>query len=192
MTRRRVMDATYALLLETGYAGTTMTALAERAGVAVPTVYKAFGTKVGLIKQLYDRVLAGDDLDSPIGDRVEAREILAERDPRRAIELYAAFATTVSVRLAPLLTVLLGAASTNPDLHEFITAIEAERRIGNERFAQHLQAIGPLAADPERAVDLLWLFTAPDTYHRLVTQRGWTAEAFSAWLATTLAAQLLR
>ena len=177
---------------ETGYAGTTMSAVAARAEVAVPTVYKAFGTKVGLIKQLYDRVLAGDDLDSPVGDRVEAREILAERDARRAIELYAAFATTVSVRLAPLLTVLLGAASTNPDLHEFLTAIEAERRTGNERFAQRLQAIGPLAAGPERAVDLLRLYTAPDTYHRLVTQRGWTCEAFAAWLATTLAAQLLR
>jgi AcrR family transcriptional regulator len=192
MTRRRVMDAAYALLLETGYAGTTMTAVAERADVAVPTVYKAFGTKVGLIKQLYDRVLAGDDLDSPVGDRAEAREILAERDAGRAIERYAAFATTVSARLAPLLTVLLGAASTSPDLQEFITAIEAERRTGNERFAQQLQAIGPLAAGPERGADLLWLFTAPDTYHRLVTQRGWTREAFGAWLATTLAAQLLR
>jgi AcrR family transcriptional regulator len=185
------MDATHALLLETGYAGTTMTAVAERADVAVPTVYKAFGTKVGLIKQLYDRVLAGDDRDSAVGDRTEAREILAQRDPRRAIELYAALATTVSARLAPLLAVLLGAVSANPDLHEFVTAIEAERRSGNERFARHLQDMGVLAADPERAADLLWLYTAPDTYHRLVIQRGWTRDAFAAWVAATLTAQLL-
>jgi hypothetical protein len=122
---------------------------------------------------------------------VAAHEILAEADPRRAIELYAALASTVSARLAPLLAVLLGAASTSPDLHGFVTTIEAERRAGNERFVEHLHSRGALGTEPTRAADLLWLFTAPDTYHRLVTQRGWTDEAFRAWLADTLADQLL-
>ncbi|MFF5174194.1 TetR/AcrR family transcriptional regulator [Micromonospora sp. NPDC000089] len=191
MTRHRVMDATYALLLEAGYAGTTMTAVAERAGVAVPTVYKAFGTKVELVKRLYDRVLAGDGLDIPLAARVEAQDLLSEPDPRRAIELYAALASTISARLAALLAVLLGAASTNPELQDFVTAVEAERRSGNERFAQHLYDRGALRIDPGRATDLLWLFTAPDTYHRLVTQRGWTDETFRDWLTEILSAQLL-
>ena len=190
MTRHRIMDAAYALLLESGYAGTTMTAVAARADVAVPTVYKAFGSKVELIKRLYDRVLTGDDRDVPIGGRAEAQEILAEPDPRRAIALYAALASTISARLAPLLAVLLGAAATSPDLQAFVTAIDAERRAGNERFVEHLHGRGALGADQERAADLLWLFTAPDVYHRLVTQRGWTDEAFRGWLTETLTAQL--
>src|SRR6478752_1361488 len=63
LTRTLVMDAAYRLLLEVGYTRTTIASIAERAGVAVPTVYKAFGTKPDLIKQVYDRTLIGDDAD---------------------------------------------------------------------------------------------------------------------------------
>jgi hypothetical protein len=112
-------------------------------------------------------------------------------DPGRAVALYAALATAVSARLAPLLAVLLAAVSTDAELRQFVTAIEAERRAGNERFAAHLASIGGLHVDPGRAADLLWLFTAPDTYHRLVGQRGWSPGDFEGWLAETLTAQLV-
>ncbi|MEV4508500.1 TetR/AcrR family transcriptional regulator [Dactylosporangium sp. NPDC049525] len=191
LTRRRVMDAAYTLLLDGGYAGTTVTAVARRAGVAVPTVYKAFGSKPALVKQVYDRVLAGDDDAVPIGERVTARRLLAERDPRRAITLYAVLVTDLATRTGPLLAVLLGAQSTDAHLDEFVATIERERREGNERFAAHLASTGGLAVAEDRAVDLLWLFTAPDVHHRLVTQRRWHRDAFAAWLTETLHTQLL-
>jgi AcrR family transcriptional regulator len=185
------MDAAYTLLLDGGYAGTTVTAVARRAGVAVPTVYKAFGSKHALVKQVYDRVLAGDDDGVPTGERVTAKRLLAERDPRQAINLYAVLVTDVASRTGPLLAVLLGAQSTEEHLDEFVATIERERRDGNERFAAHLAGTGGLGVAEDRAVDLLWLFTAPDVHHRLVTQRRWHADAFAAWLAQTLQQQLL-
>jgi AcrR family transcriptional regulator len=184
------MDAAYALLIDSGYAGTTMTAVAERAVVAVPTVYKAFGSKTELVKCVYDRALAGDDTDVSIGERPQARRILAETDPTRAITHYAALVAETAGRIGPLLSTLLGAQSTDPQLREFVAAIEEERRHGNERFVAHLRAAG-MATPADRASDLLWLFTAPDVYLRLVAQRRWSADEFAVWLAATLVQQLL-
>jgi hypothetical protein len=48
-----------------------------------------------------------------------------------------------------------------------------------------------MATPADRASDLLWLFTAPDVYLRLVTQRRWSADQFAGWLAATLVQQLL-
>ncbi|MET7550921.1 TetR/AcrR family transcriptional regulator [Streptomyces sp. NPDC005500] len=191
LTRHRIMDAAYALLLEVGYARTTITAVAERAGVAVPTIYKGFGSKAQLAKKVYDRTLAGDDADAPLGDRPQAKELLAERDPQQVIKRYATLVTELSTRLGPLLAVLLAAQSTEPQLQEFVTTIERERRAGNERFAAHLDDIGGLTVDDRRACDVLWLFTAPEVHQRLVRQRGWTADEFRDWLAETLTTQFL-
>ena len=43
-TRRRIVEATFALHAEQGVAATTMTQIAERAGVSVGTVYHHFAT----------------------------------------------------------------------------------------------------------------------------------------------------
>lgn len=48
-TRRDVLDATGALIAETGVDGLTMRKLAERAGVAVATLYNQFGDRDGVL-----------------------------------------------------------------------------------------------------------------------------------------------
>src|SRR5688572_9618675 len=122
MTRRRVLDAAYDLLLRDGYAGTTITAVAERAGVAVPTVYKAFGSKAELIKRVYDRALAGNGAET-VTDSGNRTDVLAERDPQRALALYSALAARTATRLGPLLTILLAADitdATDPQLRDLV------------------------------------------------------------------------
>ncbi len=44
LTQRRILDATYALLLQQGYTAMTMAGVAAAAGVSAQTVYKAFGS----------------------------------------------------------------------------------------------------------------------------------------------------
>src|SRR5260370_17833852 len=51
-TRRRIRDAARRLFVERGYVATTIEAIAGEAGVAVPTVYLAFGTKPALLAAL--------------------------------------------------------------------------------------------------------------------------------------------
>jgi AcrR family transcriptional regulator len=189
MTRGRILDAAARLLRERGYAATTITAVAESAGVAVPTVYKAFGSKPELFKQAYDYALAGDDHEVPIGEREEVRAILELRDPREAVFAYARLVARTSARIGPLLSALSRAADSEPRLAVLASLIDEERRRGNAAFAAHLAELG-VPDSAARIADLLWLFTAPDPHRRLVLERGWDLDAFSAWLGEVLTLQL--
>src|SRR5689334_3287323 len=81
LTRRRITDAAYRLLIDNGYAATTIKAVAAAAGVSIDTVYKAFGSKGNLIKGVYDVVLAGDDEPIPVMERPVWRAFVVETAP---------------------------------------------------------------------------------------------------------------
>ncbi|HZL04801.1 MAG TPA: TetR/AcrR family transcriptional regulator, partial [Coriobacteriia bacterium] len=49
-TRRRLAAAATTHFLQAGYASTSLAAIAGTAGVSVDTVYKTFGSKIGLLK----------------------------------------------------------------------------------------------------------------------------------------------
>ncbi|MEV6490694.1 hypothetical protein AB0M20_19050, partial [Actinoplanes sp. NPDC051633] len=52
---------------------------------------------------------------------------------------------------------------------------------------------GPLAPelDADTATDILWIYNDPGLYTALVSQRGWTEQAFRQWLAATMRKALL-
>ena len=61
ITRRRMLDAAYELFCSDSYRPTTMETIAERAGVAVQTLYFTFHTKDELFQEVHDRTVLGDD-----------------------------------------------------------------------------------------------------------------------------------
>ena len=97
-------------------------------------------------------------------------------------------------RAGPVTSALLAAARAGePDLQEFAATIDRERLAGAAALAAHLAAAGALAPGlrMERARDLIWFHTAPDTYRQLVLERGWTLDEYERWFAASLAAALL-
>ena len=104
-TRRSILDAAHELFVGTGYAATTIQAIADRAGVAVQTVYAVFGNKRELLRQLIERTITGDDEPLSITERVEAQSIAAEPDARRRAALDAALSRTITERVAPIVRV---------------------------------------------------------------------------------------
>src|SRR4051812_172062 len=68
-TRAAVVAAAGALFLEQGYDSTSLAAVAQRAGVARPTVVAAFGSKPALLSRVLDEALAGDDEPVAVRDR---------------------------------------------------------------------------------------------------------------------------
>src|SRR5215210_183360 len=86
-TRREILAAAQRLFERDGYATTTMAAVAREAGVALKTIYVAFGMKSELLRALWHLLLRGDEADVPVGDRGWYRALLEERDPNRQIEL---------------------------------------------------------------------------------------------------------
>src|SRR6202451_3598773 len=71
-TRSRICAAAAAQFLDRGYAGGTRRDIAAEAGVAVPTVEAAFGTKARLLKAVIDAAIAGDDVPVPMLERAWA------------------------------------------------------------------------------------------------------------------------
>src|SRR5215469_6730517 len=81
-TRRRIANAALELFTEHGF-GATVTAIAERAGVAPQTVYATFGTKGAILLALLAQM--EENADAP-GWR---DRIAAEDDPRAKLEAFA-------------------------------------------------------------------------------------------------------
>ena len=193
-TQQRVVDTAHRLLLERGYTGLAMADLAAEAGVSVPLLYKVFGPKPQLVKRVYDALLAGDVDPVPIAQRPALQALAADPDPRGKLARYAAISRTMAERAGPLVSALLAAARAGePDLQAFAATIDRERLAGATALATHLAETGALAPGltVERARDLIWLHTAPDTYRLLVLERGWTLDDYQRWFATSLTAALL-
>jgi AcrR family transcriptional regulator len=194
LTRRRILQTAHRLLLDGGYGAMTVAGLAREAGVSVQTVYNSVGGKADVVKAVYDVALAGDDEPVRMIERPAFQALLAERNPRRWFVHYAAFARSIVEGTGPLVTLLLAqAAAGDPDLAEFAATIERERAIGTARAAELFASRFSLRAGVtvERAADILWTLTAPEIADRLIRRRGWTPDAYEAWLGTTMADALV-
>src|SRR6201993_1381497 len=91
-TRARIIAAAARRFLDCGYAGTTMRAVAADAGVALPTVELAVGTKARLLKAVIDTAIAGDDEPVPMlarqwAPRAESMTTAAEFTTAFALQL---------------------------------------------------------------------------------------------------------
>jgi AcrR family transcriptional regulator len=194
-TRQDILAAARVVFEEHGYAGATMTTISQAADVVVETIYRAFGSKAGLFKAVIRAAVAGGAAraEVPVEQRPAIQAIIAELDPRRQLALYAATQPAIHARSGPLLRVLIGAASADPDLAQVWAELEAERLAGMLRFAQLLAERGVLKAGltVEDARDTLWTLNSLAVHDLLVVQRAWSAERYRDWLASALAGSLL-
>jgi len=192
-TRRKILGAAERLFCEHGYAATSMPAIAAQAGVALKTVYLAFGTKAGLLHALGDVRLSGDDQPIPVTDRPWYRQLLHGDDPQLLVRTAARQSRVTKERSGDVLRIIRQAAVTEPALAELWDRIETEFRAVLAGIAERLDALGSLApgVDATSATDLLWTLNHPDTWYLLVRQCGWTADRYEQWVGETLSAQLL-
>src|SRR6266508_1224809 len=161
-TRRHILEAARRLFLERGYVATSMAAIAAAAGVSHETVYAAFGPKPALFRYLIEIALSGTDAPVPALERASTREMQAEPDPSRRLEMFAHVIRLIQERLAPVFDVLREGARTDPDLKACLDEL-SERHVGHMRaFATHLAAVGGLdeGLSIEMAGDLIWIMTS--------------------------------
>lgn len=187
-SRRAVVAAARDLLEQRGFAGTTIAEVAERAGVSPESIYKGFGTKAALVKEVFDVVIAGDDEPVAVADRQDAERIRAEPDVRTKLRLYAESAATRAERSAGVQLALRNGAPTDPAIDELWQRLQAERLTGMGMLAQHLVSTGRLRAgiEVDEVRDVLWTCISIEVYDLLVLQRGWTRGRYADWLARSL------
>lgn len=195
-TRLAVIDAAVAVFSERGWVATTMPLVAARAGVAVETVYRAVpGGKAALFAAAL-RAAVGDGAEGagvPLEERSGVSDTLARTGPHEAIRRYVAVLPGTWRRLGPLLGTL-DTAGGDAGLARLREDLEADRLSGMRRFAEDLAHAGALREGLTTAVaaDILWTVCSRANMAALVESRGWSQDAYVAWTARILIAELLR
>lgn len=193
LARTAVVAAARELFAERGYAATTMEALSARASVPPATMYRLFGSKIGVLKTMLDMAAVGDDEPVAFGDRPRAQAMLALEDPRQLLDAFCGMTAATMSRLAPVNLILTGAATTDPEAADLLTEHVRQRQRGQRRVAARLAELGALSASisERRAADVIHALSSPEVYRLFTVDRGWSGRQFGDWLAATLKQQLL-
>lgn len=192
-TRMRMLDAARTEFGSHGYSATTMSEIADRAGVAVQTLYYTFRTKGLLLREVMEAAAGGDADPGPISDRRWLAEILSSSNPQRILALSAELASAVYERAAPLWPAIRAAALTDPGVDRYWREVGDSRRLGMGRVVRKIAVSGALrpGLSPETATDLMYTLAGHSTFQSLVIDARWSAADYKAWLFTTLVQQLL-
>jgi AcrR family transcriptional regulator len=190
-TRRAVVDAARELFVANGYAATSIRAVAAAAGVSVPTVEQAFGTKRALLKEVVDVTRAGDDEPVAMLDREPAVAAAAAATALEFLDLIAAEIAGVAARVSAVQAVLGAAAAGDPEIAGLAAEIDAQRRVVAGWLVDALGGRAPLRPARDRAVDAVWTLLDPVVHRRLTADCGWSTAEFAGWLADALGRLLL-
>jgi AcrR family transcriptional regulator len=203
-TRRRIVSAAYELFCRNGYLGTTINAVADAAGVAVPTVYYTFGTKATLLSESLGAAVVGFDLwREPPREPIDMAELLAwhewwadlEAAPTalQALDLFVTHGTAILTRVGPLVAAVHG-ASGDPDAAEVVRQSE-ERRVDSYRTMIRAIARKPnglrRGISEATATDIVVVLFSAELYQALAVGRGWRPTRCTAFFKEILTAQLL-
>jgi AcrR family transcriptional regulator len=192
--RHAVVLAATALFERDGFRPTTITAVAERAGVSVESIDKGFGTKAALAKAVFDFVIAGDDAPVPVAQRPEADAIRAEPNAARKIMLYTRGLATRQHRSAKVQILIRDGRHTDETLVAVWEELLAERLSGMTMLGRHLLQSGQLSDRIKLAEvrDVLWTYTAVELYELLVLKRGWSVDRYAEWLGRAIVGALIQ
>ena len=186
-TRARILAAARDLFRSSGYATTTIDAIASSAQVSAKTVEAAFGSKRGVLAALVDPLATA----GPPRDLVD--QIRAADDPRHRLRLVAELTRRSYETSLPEFELMRGAAAVAPEISAVAQQVESRRRGNQARLAAYLEERGLLRSDlaADEATDIIWTLTSYDVYRALIGERRWPPDRYQDWLAETLGATVL-
>ena len=179
-------------MLERGYIGTSITAVAGEAGVVVQTVYNSVGSKAELLAAVLDRV--AEQPDAPAFLSAATRGSLAEAGTAtEIIRIVAVSSALVNERTSNILRIVSEAAVVDSDVAEFEYKRDAARLHGFGEIAALLRQKRGLrgGTSDHEAAATMWALAQAHTYRTLVVSLGWSTDAYRSWLEKSLLAALL-
>jgi AcrR family transcriptional regulator len=192
-TRLQIANAARKLFFERGYAGATIEAIAEEAGVATETIYAIFGSKRKILAFLLDISVGGDDQPVRLLDRAGPQAVMSETKQIRQMELFSQDITGILSRAAPVSEILRSAAKLEPEIDALLKRMLKQRLQNMTRFIQSVAANGPLreGMNEKEAADIVWAITSPELFQLFTVDRGWSQEKYTQWLSQALTCLLL-
>ncbi|MEO8265620.1 MAG: TetR/AcrR family transcriptional regulator [Ilumatobacteraceae bacterium] len=194
VTRRRIVDAARALMLERGYRSTTIAAIAAEAGVNTDSVYALVGRKPMVLRELIEQALSGTDHEVVAEERAHVKALRAETDPAKKLSIYAKAVCDTQRRMAPLFLALREASSTEPDAQRVWQEISDRRAANMRKLARELRDTGGLrpGLSIDQAADIVWATNSSELFVLLTIDRGWSVKRYERWLADSWCRLLLR
>ena len=203
-TRRRMVKAAYEQFCSNGYLGTTISAVAKEAGVAVPTIYYTFGTKAALLDEALGAAIVGfDHWREPPAGPIDMAELLPwhtwwadfETAPTSAdaLDIFIDRGVDILQRVAPLVAAMHGAVG-DPDAAQ-VVRIGEERRVDSYREVIRVLARKPgglrRRLSATAATDIVVALFSAELYQALAVGRGWSHSRCTAFFHDVLTGQLL-
>lgn len=198
-----MVRAAYDLFSAHGYLGTTISAIASKAGVAIPTIYYTFGTKAALLDESLGAAIVGFDRwrEPPVDPQIYElmrwhqwwREFESSPTSTAAFDTFFTHGVGILERVAPLVASLHGATG-DPEAAEVVRRSE-QRRVEAYRESVRVIAGRPGALRPGltsvKATDVLIVLFSAEFYQSIRAGRKWSARRTAAFLRELLSAQLL-
>jgi len=102
--------------------------------------------------------------------------------------MFASDMADIMARMAPLFGVMRAAAKTEPDIDEMLHRMLMERAENMKFLLNALLVNGPLqeGLSIDEAAETVWALSSAEVYTLLVTDRGWSTEQYTRWLANAL------
>ena len=185
-TRRRITAAAVELFTEHGFGGSTVTAIAKRAGVAPQTVYAIFGTKGAILQALLSQ------MEEDAGAAEWRTRIAAADDPADKLAGFAQWTASMLSTSKASIMAAQGAVA-DPAIIGLRAEADQHRRQALASLIGGLAEHGALAEGltRRRAVDRAWVLTGVEIYLGATDGCGWSDAEYATWLADLLVSQLL-
>jgi AcrR family transcriptional regulator len=185
-TRRRIAAAALELFSARGFSGTTVTSIAERAGVSAPTVYATFGSKGAIVRALLTQMEDNADVAQ------WSARIAAEADADLKLAAFAQWSRVLFSTSKAVIAAAHGATS-DPAIVELRDEGNRHRREGLREVVSDLARAGALSAglSEREALDRAWMLTGVELYLNATDGCGWSDADYERWLSALLQQQLL-
>lgn len=186
-TKKSILRAARKAFLKYGFENATIDRVAELADVSSPLVYAQFKSKEGLLRALIDSAVFGTGYNALV------EKVTAQRDSVKALNAAASVTRYIYDEEVRQIGLIHRAAIVSAGLRRF------EKDLENQRYDRQQVVIGRLwdakairnGLSLKEARDIAWSLTGREIYRMLVHERGWTGDAYEAWLGEMLARALL-
>jgi AcrR family transcriptional regulator len=176
-TREDVLAAAIRLFTSSGWAATTVAAVATEAGVSAETVYGGFGSKKNLLRAAIDVAVVGDADPVPFIDREEFQR-LGRGTVAARLRAGVALQANVHERSAGVWRAIIEAAVGDPEVESWRIELERGRRLDLRRSLALI--LGRDLDTP--TIDLLWVLLGPETYLKLMGDAGYDRARYEQFL----------
>ena len=183
----RILRAAHELFTRDGYRATTLTAVADAAGVAHRTVYVRFGTKAALLKRVIDVALVGDLAPIDVGSREWYRTATTAPTLEERIAALSRGSARLMASAAGVIAVAREAEPAEPLLAAAAHAGRAATRDAVRTFWTRARDDGllPPGCDLAWLADTTSVLAHAETYLLMRETLRVTPAGYEKWLAAT-------